>query len=62
MTNGGTGKLETSDMAKNKTFTGGKRSARTPTLNKDAQFQIIRLKRNLMKEVLSRGEEQTVTK
>lgn len=33
-------------MAKNKSFTGGRRSVGTPTLNKTAYFQLIRQIRN----------------
>ena len=37
-------------MARNRTFTGGKRSARTPSLDKNAYFQLARLIRNAGKE------------
>ena len=33
-------------MAKNKSFTGGRRSVGTPTLSKEAYFQLIRKIRN----------------
>lgn len=46
-------------MAKNRTFTGGKQSARTPALSKDAQFQIMRLQRKLMKEARERNEPRS---
>ena len=37
-------------MARNRTFTGGKRSARTPSLDKNAYFQLARMIRNAGKE------------
>ena len=33
-------------MAKNRSFTGGRRAVGTPTLNKEAYFQLIRKIRN----------------
>ena len=37
-------------MAKNRTYTGGKRSARTNQLNKNQYFQLVRMIRNAGKE------------
>ena len=38
-------------MAKNKSFTGGRRSVGTKTLNKEQYFQLIKMIRNAKKEV-----------
>ena len=37
-------------MAKNRSFTGGRKSVGTPTLNKESYFQLIRMIRNAKKE------------
>lgn len=37
-------------MAKNKSYTGGRRAVGTPTLSKEAYFQLIRKIRNSKKE------------
>lgn len=42
-------------MAKNKSFTGGRKSVGTPTLNKTAYFQLIRQIRNA-KEGVNNGQ------
>lgn len=38
-------------MARNRTFTGGKKSVGTPTLNKNQYFQLIKQIREAEKEV-----------
>ena len=45
-------------MAKNRSFTGGKQSARTPSLDKNAYFQLARMIRNAGKEKTSAKTEK----
>ena len=44
-------------MAKNKTFTGGRQSARTSQINKNAYFQLARMIRNAGKENKKHGTQ-----
>ena len=46
------------DLAKNRSFTGGKQSARTPSLDKNAYFQLARMIRNAGKEKTSAKTEK----
>lgn len=43
-------------MAKNKTYTGGKHAVGTPTLGREAMFQLIRKCRDANKEVRGKHE------
>ncbi len=49
-------------MAKNKTYTGGKHAIGTPTLGKNAMFQLIRKCRNANKEAEGKHTYDAVLK
>lgn len=47
-------------VAKNRTFTGGRKSVGTPTLNKESYFQLIRMIRNSKNSKNSKNEGEDI--